>query len=108
MSERLTEAASAVADLAQARGIGSIKDKPQPFKLVIDERWTVYVNAGQAAVKLDSGADLEPFNFYVEFNGWPAAMFSPFAGSFVAGEGANEETFLAACRAAQSAAEVQT
>ena len=39
---------------------------------------------------------LQTYTVAVWYQGWLAGLFTPFGGVFAAGEGANEDTFLAA------------
>ena len=61
--------------------------------------WWIAVNGHRDAIKCSHGAEVPPFNCYVEFNGWPAGLFDPRGGIIAAGDAANEETFAAAVEA---------
>lgn len=73
----------------------------------IGEHWWIAVNGHDETLPASSpdGAssgvpfDVEPFHCYVEYNGWPAGVFTPMGGTFAAGEAGNEETFVAALEA---------
>lgn len=65
--------------------------------------WWIAVNGHEDAIKCSHGAEVPPFNCYVEFNGWPAGLFDPLGGIIAAGAAANEETFAAAVEAAIAA-----
>lgn len=85
----ISEVYSKVADLCLARGIRSIKDRPGLTIVEIDKHWTVKINPHRG--------DIEniPFgHMYVEFNGWPAGLISPYEGTIAAGEAANEDTLI--------------
>jgi hypothetical protein len=69
-----------------------------PLHHVVDKQWEFTV-AGKEKITLN-GADLEPFNFAIWFNGWPAGIGNPFGGEIAAGELANEATFIAALKGA--------
>jgi len=45
------------------------------------------------------GKTHDPIHCAVLYNGWLAGVFSPAGGWIAAGEGANENTFIAACKA---------
>lgn len=66
----------------------------------VDEHWKVAVN-GHLQPKLCSWTNLpvDPGTAYIEFNGWPAGLVTPWGGVIAAGDAANEDTFIAALRA---------
>ncbi len=73
----------------------------------IDDHWEIWVNGHKEAKRGGPKEDIEvqPFHCYVEFNGFPAGIFSPFGGAIAAGALANEETFAAALEKAIKAKE---
>ena len=98
MSETLSTTFMAIAEAARVLKAAPIKDKI--WELRLDKHWEFAVNghATKQKVTLGSGVqhEVEPYHAYVEFNGWPAGVFSPYGGSFAAGELANEKAFCAA------------
>ena len=91
----------AVAELCEARGEHPINKYEGCWECTVDERWKLAVNGHkEAKVCSLSDAPIEPFTCYVTFNGWPAFIFNPYGGGGAAGEAANEDTFLAAVKAA--------
>ena len=66
---------------------------PLPKKLLSignpDKGWGVVLNAATDAIDGHEGIIAK-----VTWNGWPAAILSPFGGSFVVGEAANEDSFI--------------
>jgi len=98
MSEGLSTTFLAIADYAKARGHAPIKGKLYHVKL--DERWEFWVNATDKPQEVE-GSEIRPYECYVKFNGWPAGIFTPYGGTFAAGEAANERTFCDALKAAQ-------
>lgn len=103
MSEQLSTTFMAIADYAVATGQAPIKDKV--WKVRLDDHWEFAVSGmKEPQIVRMEGSDtehtLDPFHAYVEFNGWPAGVFSPYGGSFAAGEMANEQTFCEALKKA--------
>lgn len=57
----------------------------------LDENWTVVVN-GCGVEKGFRAYRLPPGHCFVEYAGWPAALFSPYGGFFEGVEGAPQST----------------
>ena len=66
----------------------------------VNAQWAIAFNAHPEPKACSMGVTVEPFHCYVQFNGWPAGVFNPYGGQIAAGEGANEDAFLAALEAA--------
>ena len=92
--ERISEAFAVVVELATALGVKRINELPGTWDVQIDEHWKVRVNAQKT--ELDC---IPPYHASVEWNGFPAGLFSPAGGIIAAGELANEASFIAAVRA---------
>jgi hypothetical protein len=88
-----------IAKLAEKDGASPISKFDGCWERQIGEHWWIAVNAHNDDVKCSKGAEVKPFNCYVEFNGWPAGVFDPFGGIIAAGSAANEETFAQAIEA---------
>lgn len=86
----------AVSDFAIAVGAAPINKHPGCWEHKVDERWWLSANGHRVPVTNSRGVKVQPFHVYVEFNGWPAGVFSPYGGEFAAGSTANEATFIAA------------
>jgi hypothetical protein len=103
-NEPISSTFAAIAAYAIATGQVPIKGKLWHVKL--DEHWEFIVNGTDEAQETgpfgqsQTSVKLDPFFCYVEFNGWPAGLFSPHGGSFAAGELANVEAFQRALRSA--------
>ena len=111
MTETVKEAFVVLCDLADAVGAKQpLSEYAGCWEHKIDEKWFVACNAHQepkAVVGIPGGMAhggkpfmLDPFHAYVEYNGWTAGVFNPRNGTFAAGSGANEDTFIAAVLAA--------
>jgi hypothetical protein len=93
-----------LAELAEHDGVETISLFPGCWTRQIGKHWWIAVNGHKQPMKASSpkgaskgdGIMVEPFHCYVEFNGWPAGIFSPYGGALAAGEAANEGTFIAA------------
>lgn len=101
MSESICEAFGKVAELCMARHEEPLTKYPGCWECTIDEHWKIAVN-GHAEPKVCSLSTLpiEPFHCFIDFNGWPAGLMSPYGGTIAAGEAANEVTFIEAVNAA--------
>lgn len=87
--------------LVEKDGAAPLNAHPGAWKRVIDDRWTVWVNAHGDPQKTDTGATVPPYHIYVEYNGFPAGMLTPMGdGAICAGEAANEDAFIEAMRMA--------
>jgi hypothetical protein len=64
----------------------------------IDGTWWVAVNGHTEPRKCTRGFEVPPYEAYVEFNGWPAAVIHPYGGGIVAGAAANEDMLIEALR----------
>ena len=60
---------------------------------VLDEHWTIAVN-GHKEGKEHLGVRVPPFHCYVEYNGWPVGVFSPYGGWIAAGGAVNEAALI--------------
>jgi len=102
MSEVISEVFAAIADYAVGHGAAPIAGKV--YHVTLDDQWEFWVNATKEPQNVD-GANIQPFDCYVKFNGWPAGIVGPDGGCFAAGGAANESTFIDALRAATPSAQ---
>ena len=98
MGEQLTQAFSEIAGLAKRLGIASIKDVDGCWEYQIDSAWWMAVNGHSVPVKCSKAHSVPAYHAYLEYNGWPAGIISPFGGVIADGTGANEDSFIAALR----------
>lgn len=100
----LSLAFSLIADLALAMNAHPLNKHPGCWTHAVDAHWWIAVNGHSEPKPVVSSAGctptVEPFECYVEFNGWPAGVLNPFDGILVAGKCANEDAFCAALTAA--------
>ncbi len=82
-------------------GVTGIDKLPGCWEHQIDDQWWVAVNPHLEDVRSSRGLTVPPFSAYVEYNGWPAGIIQPLGGEFAVGEGANTQTFIAACESAK-------
>jgi hypothetical protein len=94
---------NAVSELAERDGALPLNKHPGCWYRRIDQRWEIGLNAHKERLPCpfaDGPIDIEPFNLFVVFNGWPAGIITPYDGTICAGEAANLETFNDALKAA--------
>lgn len=99
MTAQYCEAFCAIVDAAQRLGVGNISLLPGCWEWDIDGVWWLAINGHREPMACSHGNAVPPFHAYVEFNGWPAGIFSPSGGEFVAGSAGNEDSFIAALKA---------
>ena len=91
-------------ELALALDVRNIKDYPSAWVQKVDDEWTIAINGkDNPVIVMPEGcmtATVKPFEAAVFYNGWLAASLSPVDGVFIAGGGANEDSFIAAVDAA--------
>lgn len=85
-----------ICEIAIKDGVSQINKFDGCWERQIGEHWWIAVNGHKDSVKCSRGADVPPFNCYLEFNGWPAGVFDPFGGIICAGSEGNEEAFASA------------
>lgn len=95
---QVTEAFAEIAALAVRLGVIEINKLPGCWEHQVDERWWIAVNGHNEPVECSRGLKIDPFDCYIEFNGWPAGSLNPAGGIIAAGEGANEDTFIEALK----------
>ena len=88
-----------VAKVAQKDDAAPLHKHAGCWERQIGDHWWIAVNGHTEPKKCSKGADVPPFNCYVEFNGLPAGQFDPFGGIIAAGDVDNEEAFAAALEA---------
>lgn len=86
-----------IAKLCESMKIKPLNEFTDCWECKLDERWTITVNAHREP-KICNDVEIAPFHCYVEFNGFPAGIFSPRGGSIAAGSEANEDNLIKAIR----------
>jgi len=61
--------------------------------------WWFAVNGHDGPRKCSHGVEVQPYHCYVEYNGFPAGLMTPFGGVIAAGRIANEDAFAEALHA---------
>ena len=84
-----------IAKLCESMKLPSLNKFPDCWECELDKRWTIIVN-GHREPKMWHDIEIAPFHCYVEYNGWPAGIFSPRGGSIAAGSEANEDKLIKA------------
>ena len=115
MAEKISEAFLKLAKLAAHDGIALLNTLDGCWTRQIGEQWWIAINGHNEAHPASSpdGAskntpfEVKPFHCYVEFNGWPAGVFTPCGGVIASGETGNEDAFIAAIDAAITEAMVR-
>lgn len=104
MSDQVCEAFAVLCSLGMAMGAAPLNKHAGCWEHQVDGQWWLAVNGHKEAKTTSKGQSVEPFHCYVEYNGWPAGVFTPYGGIIAAGEGANERTFLLAMQRAEAEA----
>ena len=100
----ISEVFDEICQLALALGVKNINQLPACWEHKVDEEWRIAVNAHNKPV--NAGDTTVPaFTAYLEFNGWPAGLISPYGGMMASGAIANEVELLKALRSARTRAE---
>lgn len=97
------EAFVRVMELGIALGIKPLPEHDGCWEHQVDDTWFIACNGHMEPKKMRKHPELDalsPYTVYVEYNGWPAGNFGYHGGVIAAGEGANENTFIAALLAA--------
>jgi hypothetical protein len=103
MSDKgMCEAFMRCVELAIALKIPKLPDHDGCWEHQVDDTWFIAMN-GHKEKQVLKGREIaiEPYTVYVQYNGWPAGLFDYYGGTIAAGEGANENTFIAALVAAK-------
>lgn len=87
-----------ILDLAEALGVKDISSLPGAWVYRVDDTWTVAVNGQDTTVSVKPegcmSVNMEPFEFFVWFDGWLAGIMLPGGnGEFAEGTLANQEEF---------------
>jgi hypothetical protein len=89
----------ALLDFALALGAKSIKDLPGCWERSWrhdNKDWVVAIHGSTEPRKCSTGAEIPPYTFYVECNGWPAGLVDPTGWTIAAGSCINETALRSA------------
>ena len=90
------------AALADVLKVPPLNTMGKPWMLDVDSAWTFAVNGTKQDHDLQPHnresmhCTIKPYHMAVWYNGWLAALMTPFDGTFIAGEAGNEDAFIAA------------
>lgn len=106
------EVFDAIANLVIDRNQHPLKQYPNPLHVPVDDQWQVWVNGQMTEREIVDAPEssmahrlkVPRCTAAVFFNGWLAGFVDPAGGTVAAGEVANEDTLLAALKAARDAA----
>lgn len=90
----------AICEYAESRGISRLNLNPGCWEVKLDDQWWFAVNPHRTDQECSMGVTVRPFTIYVQYNGFPAGVFSPKEGVFAAGSMANVDSFMAALESA--------
>lgn len=101
MSEpQVPYAMTVICKLGMAVGAAPLNKLPGLWEFKVDERWWFAMNGHRETINTSDDEPVKPFTCYIKYNGWPAGILDFGGGIIAAGEGANEDTFIAALEAA--------
>jgi hypothetical protein len=104
MPEQFTEVMVRVVELAAALGVQGINALPGCWEVGVDDHWWLAVNGHDAPTKCSRGPEVPPYHAYVELNGLPAGLVSPYGGTLCAAAVGKEEALCAALKRRTEAA----
>lgn len=93
-----------VCELGLAVGAAPLNKREGCWECQVDQRWWLAMNGHHEDQTIATGEVVKPFTCYIKYNGWPAGVLDFGGGIIAAGEGANEDTFIAALEIAIDAA----
>lgn len=105
--EPISEAFASVLGLAVKLGVTRINEREGCWEHAIDGTWWIAINGHKTPTKCSRGPEVPFGHCYVEYNGFPAGVFSMRSGIIAAGAAANEATFIAAVQRACDALEIE-
>lgn len=95
----LPDAYAVVIKYALAKGDKNLNERPGLVYYRFGDEWELWANPHREIYKTPLGVNVDPFTFYVEFNGFPAGVLAPNGGWIAAGDLANEDSFIEAVKA---------
>lgn len=104
MSVTVCTAFGVIIQLGNALGVRDINQLPGCWEHAVDDQWRIALNGHGDERTAFGRATVPPYHIYVEYNGWPAGLIGPAGGVIAAGDGATEDTFIAAVEAARDKA----
>lgn len=99
-AQQIPLAIAKVVELGIAAGAAPLNKLEGCWEYQIDARWWIAMNGHKQDRLATTGEVVKPFTVYIKYNGWPAGILDFGGGIIAAGEGANENTFIAAIEVA--------
>lgn len=90
-----------IVDLAHHRGARNLSAMGKCWETDVDDSWWFAINATGKDLRCSKGVPVPARTAYVEFNGFPFALVSPWTGVTGCGEVANEDSLIEAIRRAR-------
>ena len=87
--QSLSEAFALITELALALGAAPFSKYVGCWEHRLGDRWLIAVNGHRTPTKTSTGCEVPPFHAYVESNGWPGGLLTPFGGTM--GRGLEDE-----------------
>ena len=100
MDEPISEAFALITELGIALGAAPLSKFIGCWEHRICNRWLIAVNGHRTPTKCSTGCDVPPFHAYVEHDGWPGALLTPFGGTTVGHGHELEDALIAELKAA--------
>lgn len=81
----VSEAFLLIMELGLALGVNPVTQFAGCWEHRLGERWLVALNGHRTLVTTSTGAEVPPFHVYVERDGWPVGLLTPFGGTMLPG-----------------------
>ena len=95
MDEQISEAFALITELGIALGAAPLSKFPGCWEHKLGGRWLIAVNGHRTPMKTSAGCEVPPFHAYVERDGWPGGLLTPFGGTMLGYGGEAEDELIA-------------
>lgn len=96
----ISEAFALITELAIGLGAAPLTKHGDCWEYRLGDRWLIAVNGHRSPTKCSTGFEVPPFHAYVERDGWPGALLTPFGGTTVGHGHELEDALIAELKAA--------
>jgi hypothetical protein len=79
----ISEAFALITELGIALGAAPLSKFVGCWEHRLGDRWLIAVNGHRTLTKTSTGCEVPPFHAYVERDGWPGGLLTPFGGTMV-------------------------